>query len=136
MSADRADRVGGLLARALLVLTAAPFLALVVSFGLGTTGRLLRLLLDANPAVGAAAVLWLATPLLLLGALAALRRTPWPLVVVPTLHVTALAVLGARYGHLLPWPAWAYGAATAAVAVAVAALAAVRTPSTAAASRG
>lgn len=134
---DRAgDRAGDWATRVLLVLTAAPFLALVVSFGLGTTRRLVSLLLDANPVVGVAAVVWLGTPLLLVAAVAALRRTPWPLVATATLHVTALAVLGARYGHLLPWPAWAYGAATAAVAVAVAALAAVRTPSTAAGSRG
>lgn len=73
--------------------------AVLLDLGIASTWSLTTLLLGSSPPIGVAVSLLLTAPLLLAAALA-FRRTPWPLVAVCALLITATAAVLARYGHL------------------------------------
>lgn len=90
--------------------------------GAGLDGPALAGLLARHHAAAYAAGLWwvMVAPAPLLAATLAHRRTPWPWVVVVTVHLVVLVALGVRLRHLLSLGAVAALVATVALGVAAA----------------
>ena len=91
-------------ALAVLAVAVAVGLAWFVARGAGVDGvGLARFLLDHGAATYAVGLGWvLVAPLVLVAALVAQRRTPWPWVGAVTLHLAVLLALSLRLRHLVP----------------------------------